>query len=147
MSFSKETYCAKLLQFCPTLCDPVNCSHQAPLSTDSPGENAGVGWHAVLQGGLPDPGIEPMCLTFPVLAGRFFTTSSTWEALKEMWELEKQWRRCAFKSFSSFKFSMPVRKSDGTVLKMIYNLVFSFFLFWKNIVTSPVVHIHTVQLI
>ena len=29
---------------------------------------------------LPDPGIELLSLTSPVLAGRFFTTSATWEA-------------------------------------------------------------------
>ena len=29
---------------------------------------------------LPSPGIEPEFLTSPALAGRFFTTSSTWEA-------------------------------------------------------------------
>ena len=32
-------------------------------------------------GDLPDPGIEPMSLTSPVLAGGFLTTSTTWEAL------------------------------------------------------------------
>ena len=31
-------------------------------------------------GGLPDPGMEPMNLASPALAGRFFTTSATWEA-------------------------------------------------------------------
>ena len=35
-------------------------------------------------GDLPDPGIEPASLTFPALAGRFFTTSATWEAPLEM---------------------------------------------------------------
>ena len=29
-------------------------------------------------GDLPDPGIEPTCLTSPALAGGFFTTSTTW---------------------------------------------------------------------
>jgi len=29
---------------------------------------------------LPNPGIEPTSLIFPALAGRFFTTSATWEA-------------------------------------------------------------------
>ena len=29
---------------------------------------------------LPDLGIEPMSLASPALAGRFFTTSTTWEA-------------------------------------------------------------------
>ena len=31
-------------------------------------------------GNLPDPGIKPLSLTSPALAGRFFTTSTTWEA-------------------------------------------------------------------
>ena len=31
-------------------------------------------------GDLPNPGIEPESLMFPALAGRFFTTSATWEA-------------------------------------------------------------------
>ena len=29
---------------------------------------------------LPDSGIEPVSVKSPVLAGRFFTTSTTWEA-------------------------------------------------------------------
>ena len=32
-------------------------------------------------GDLPDPEIEPKPLTSPALAGGFFTTSATWEAL------------------------------------------------------------------
>ena len=36
--------------------------------------------HFLLQGNLPDPGIEPMSLMSPALAGEFFTTSTTWEA-------------------------------------------------------------------
>ena len=31
-------------------------------------------------GDLLDPGIEPKSLMSPALAGRFFTTSATWEA-------------------------------------------------------------------
>ena len=31
-------------------------------------------------GDLPNPGVEPRSLMFPALAGRFFTTSATWEA-------------------------------------------------------------------
>ena len=30
-------------------------------------------------GDLPNPGIEPMSLMAPALAGRFFTTSASWE--------------------------------------------------------------------
>ena len=32
-------------------------------------------------GDLPNPGIKPMSLMSPALAGRFFTSSTTWEAL------------------------------------------------------------------
>ena len=31
-------------------------------------------------GDLPDPGVEPVSLMPPSLAGRFFTASTTWEA-------------------------------------------------------------------
>ena len=40
-----------------------------------------MGCHALLQGNLPDPGIEPASVRSPALAGRFFTASATWEAL------------------------------------------------------------------
>ena len=33
------------------------------------------------QADLPNPGIESRSLTSPALADRFFTTSTTWEAL------------------------------------------------------------------
>ena len=47
-----ESVCvrAKLLQSCPILCNPMNCS--LPVSSvhgDSPGENTGVGCYALLQ--------------------------------------------------------------------------------------------------
>ena len=32
-------------------------------------------------GDLLNPGIEPVSLTYPALAGGFFTTSATWEVL------------------------------------------------------------------
>ena len=34
-------------------------------------------------GDLPDPGIKLISLVSPTLAGGFFTTSATWEALPE----------------------------------------------------------------
>ena len=39
-------------------------------------------WVAISYSGtLSDPGIEPLSLMSPALAGRFFTPSATWEAL------------------------------------------------------------------
>ena len=34
-------------------------------------------------GNIHNPGMESTSLTFPALAGRFFTTSTTWEAPKK----------------------------------------------------------------
>ena len=34
---------------------------------------------------LPNPGIKPTCLVSPGLVGKFFTTSTTWEALDILW--------------------------------------------------------------
>ena len=71
---------AKSLQSCPTLCDPMDRS--------LPGSSV----HGILQArilewvampfsrGSSDPGIKPMSLMSPALAGGFFTTSTTWEA-------------------------------------------------------------------
>ena len=71
---------AKWLQSCPTLCDPVNCS--------PPGSSV----HGMLQARILEwvampssrgsswPRDQTLSLMSPVLAGGFFTTSTTWEA-------------------------------------------------------------------
>ena len=47
---------------------------------DFPGKNTGVGCHACLQGIFLIQGSN-LCLSYlPALTGRFFTTSTTWEA-------------------------------------------------------------------
>ena len=70
---------AKLPLSCPTLCDPMDCSPQPPLTRDSPGENTGVGCHALLQRFFLTE-IEPAWLRSPALADRLPTASITWEA-------------------------------------------------------------------
>ena len=81
--------CAKSLQMCPALCDPIDHSltgssvhgiHQARI----------LEWVAMASSGdLPNPKIELASLTSPALAGGFFTPSATWEAL---WKA--QWKPC-----------------------------------------------------
>ena len=74
---------AKLLQLYLTLCDPMDCS--------PPGSSIhGIFQARILEcvamlssGDLPDPGIEPTVLMTPALAGRLFTTSTTWETQQE----------------------------------------------------------------
>ena len=71
---------AKLLQLCPTLCDPVDLAHQAPLSGGILQARI-LEWVAMpFPGYLPNPGIKPVSLMYLALAGKVFTTSVTWEA-------------------------------------------------------------------
>jgi len=55
---------------------------QASLSTGFPREEYWSGLSCPPSGDLPNAGIEPESLASPALAGGFFTTSVTWEALK-----------------------------------------------------------------
>ena len=72
--------CAKLLQSCPTFCDPMYCS--------PPGSSVLGRLQAKIQqwvacpppGDAPDPGIKPEFLMSSALAGRIFTASASWEA-------------------------------------------------------------------
>ena len=53
---------------------------QTPLSMRFSRQEYWSGLPCPPPGDLPDPGIEPMSLMSPALAGGFFTTSATWEA-------------------------------------------------------------------
>ena len=55
---------------------PWTVARQAPLS----GQEYWSGLPFPSPGDLPNPGSEALSLVSPVLAGRFFTTSSTQEA-------------------------------------------------------------------
>ena len=66
------------VQLCATL---WTIAHQAPLSM---GFSRQEYWSALpfpSPGDLPSPGSKPTSFTSPALAGRFFTTSTTWEAI------------------------------------------------------------------
>ena len=54
-------------------------AHQAPLSMGFSTQEYWGGLPFPPPGNLSDPGIEPVPLTSPALAGRFFTTSATWD--------------------------------------------------------------------
>ena len=76
---------AKSLQLCLTLHDAMDCSQPgSSVHGDSPVKNTGVGCHALLQGIFLTQGSNPRLLTSPALAGMFFTTSATWEALSNV---------------------------------------------------------------
>ena len=58
----------------------VTVARQATLSMGLSRQEYWSGLPCPPPGGLPHPGIKPASLTSPALAGRFFTTSATWEA-------------------------------------------------------------------
>ena len=80
ISFFYLCICAKSLQSCPNLCNPMDCS--PPVFSI----------HGILQAGIldwvsPPPrvfltqGSKPHLLCLPALKSRFFTSSAIWEAL------------------------------------------------------------------
>ena len=74
----------------PTLCDAMDHrACQVPLSMGFSRQEYWSGLPCPSPGDLPDPGINPISLR-----GRFFTTSSTWEALSE-WLGEVKWSEVA----------------------------------------------------
>ena len=56
-------------------------AHQAPLSTGFSRQEYWQGLPFPSPGDLPNPGLEATSLMTPEMAGGFFTTSATWEAL------------------------------------------------------------------
>ena len=70
----------KLLSRVRLFATPWTVAHQAPLSMGFFRQEYWSGWPFPLLGDLSDPGIKPLSLVSPTLAGRFFTTSSTWES-------------------------------------------------------------------
>ena len=76
---SQEHACVLSPQSCWTLCDPIDCSPPGSLFM---GFSRQEYWSELLcpsPRDLPDPGVQPASLMSPALAGRFFTTSATWE--------------------------------------------------------------------
>ena len=83
--------CAKSLQLCLTLCDPMD--HKPPGSAVHgilQARNTGVGCHFLLQGNLPNLRIEPMYLMSPILACGFFTLVPAGKLWQMEWEAEAE---------------------------------------------------------
>ena len=77
----KQDVYAKSLQSCPTLGNALDSS---PLGSSVHGTLQAriVELAAKLSWDPPNPEIKPMSPISPALAGEFFTTSTTWEAMK-----------------------------------------------------------------
>ena len=67
----------------PLFATPWTIAHQASLSIGFSRQECWSRLPCPPPGDLPDPGTEPTTLKSPALAGKLFTTSTTWEALEE----------------------------------------------------------------
>ena len=72
--------CVKLLQSCATLWDPMDCSPPGSSVHGILQARYWNGWLCPSPGDFPYSGIESASLLSSALAGRFFTTSTAWEA-------------------------------------------------------------------
>ena len=87
-SCSVLKYVYLVTQLCPTVCGPMDCSPLgSSLSMGFSRQEYRSGFPFPTPGDLPDPGIKPLSLASPALAGSFFTTSATWEAF--VFEIQK----------------------------------------------------------
>ena len=67
-------------QLCPLCATLRTVAHQAPLSMGFSRQEYWNGLSCPPLGDPPNPGIKAASLLSPALAGRFFNTSTTWEA-------------------------------------------------------------------
>ena len=96
-----SAYCVLLSHFgCVRLfVTPWTVDWQAPLFMGFSSQEYWSGLPFPFLGDLPDPGIKPMSLMSPALAGGFFTTSATWEALMKAVPGAKKVGDCCFKKW------------------------------------------------
>ena len=95
-------------QSCPTLCDPWTVAHQSPLSLEFSRPEYWSMLPFPSPGNLPNPGIKPVSLMSLVLAGGFFTTSTTWEFQGSPEGTQKNTKG----NFTLFAFSSTWKSAD-----------------------------------
>ena len=74
-------HCAQIFSHVQVFATPCTVAPQAPLSIGFSRQEYWSGVPIPPLGNLPNPGTEPSSFMFPALAGGFFTTGATWEAL------------------------------------------------------------------
>ena len=75
------------LNLCPWIID-----HQASMSVEFSRQEYWSGLPCLPPEDLPDLGIKLECLMSLALAGKFFTTSTHWEAHKRLYILKSMWK-------------------------------------------------------
>ena len=124
--------CAKSLQSWKTLCDPIDYS---PPDSSVCGilQAKILEWLPCLPPGhLPHPGIQPESLMSPALAGRFLTTSATWEA-----PVHTSYTKCLL--YSKIKCKLKTKQNAERVhilflntILIVFYVIFSLRIVWSK---------------
>ena len=85
---------------------PWTLSHQTPLSMEFSRQEYWSGLPFPLQGGLPDPGIKPVSLASPALAGESFATAPPGNHVKLIHVQVSKRQQFAMKSLLWVKISV-----------------------------------------
>ena len=108
---NSDVLCAKLLQSCPALCNPMDRILQAPLNMGFSRQEYWSGLPFPSLGYCLNPGIRRAAVMYPGLAGRFFTTSVTWEInrdrVNQLFPIGLVWNLC-FQRSDPFHISCQV---------------------------------------
>ena len=126
---------AKSFQSCMTLWNPMDNAHQAPLSKGFSRQEYWSGLPGPPPGNLPDPGTEPASPLSLALAGRFFTTSTTWYYWKRPWCYGPQCRRVRH----DLRISYLVKRFFSKITLIFTKHSQDEFVFKINLMTSLVV--------
>ena len=102
----------------------------APLSMGFPRQEYWSGLPFPTRRDLPNPGIKPMSLACPTLAGGFFTTNATWEIRKNIHTSALPPQACMYTQTLCMIHFMPHFICLFTITKMIWGN-------WKKFGTGP----------
>ena len=118
--------CVLGAQSCLTFVTPWTVAFQDPLSMGFFRQEYWSGLPFPSAGDLPDPGIKPESLTSPALAGRFFTTRATWEALPDPHSyLRKSQRKGVAQDWSLVTVGIPFcLRGDGRLGQYEFGEIF-----------------------
>ena len=106
---------AQLLQSCPTLCHPTDCSPRgSSVHRDSPGKNTGVDCHALLKWIFPAQGSNPHLLHLPHWQVSYLPLAPPGKP-KMVWSLRKKkdWQVNTWPSNFTFRYLTHRMKTYG----------------------------------
>ena len=96
-------------------------AHQAPLSTGFSRQEYWSGLPCPSPGAFPNPGLKPVSLRSPALAGRFFTASATWKYVLSMYKSKSSNQACVTRMLHELcwihKVNQSINKTDSNYIQ------------------------------